>query len=256
MHAIRAVAFDLWGTLISDEPASWERRVLLRNDRLIAMLAAAGVRVAPEQLREAQRRGWSDAEVIRDRGGDISSRDQVTRFLEHLELGLAGRLPHDVFDRIAHTYAEALVESPPAMVPGARAALEACRAAGTRTALVSNTGSTPGRVLRRTLSSHGLANLIDVWVFSDEIRLSKPVPDIFRHAVRALGVPPSDCLFVGDTPKLDVVGGKAAGMWVLQVGDKSGDGGPDPDVRSHDLTGFVQVLAAAGLYLAPVRGER
>ncbi len=219
---------------------------------MVGLLAGLGCRAEPEALRDAYRAGWQQAEVVRATGIDVSSREQVVLFLDALDPALRPALSPGQFQAIADEYAEGLVSWPPDAVPGAAEALAACRAAGTRTALVSNTGSTPGRVLRRTLRTLGLAEYLDVWVFSDEIRLSKPVPAIFKHTLAALHTDPAETLFVGDTPELDVIGAKAAGMWMLQLGLKSGPG-PRADLRAADLRGFVAALHRAGLQLAPAR---
>jgi len=47
---------------------------------------------------------------------------------------------------------------------------------------------------------------------SAEVGLSKPDPEFFRHAARALGVDPRDCLHFGDREELDGIGARAAGM--------------------------------------------
>lgn len=256
MTIIRAVAFDLWGTLIVDTPGSLRRRTELRTERLLVALAGAGYPATSESLLAAYRLGWSRAEESRRPGLDISSRRQVELFLEALQPGLPSRLAAAEIDRIADVYAEALLDLPPPLIPGAAEALDFCRERDVRTALVSNTGQTPGRVLRRALRSLGLAGRIDVWVFSDEIGLSKPAPAIFRHAVSALGVRPEETLFVGDTPDLDVAGARAAGMRILQVGSGNGVSAPPPDLVLPDLRGFARALHAAGFVLAPARGDR
>ncbi len=254
MRAIRSVAFDLWGTLIADDADFFERRIRLRSERMLAALAAAGCRKMPDELRAAYRAGWFRAEEVRRTGLDVSSRQQVALFLDALEPGLALRIERCAAERIGEVYTETLIEMPPDPVPGALEALRACHQAGARTALVSNTGQTPGRVLRRTLAKLGLAGFIDVWLFSDEIRLSKPNPAIFRHLLGMLGTAPGETLFVGDTPELDVLGARAAGLPVLQIGEKRG-GGPPPDGRSRDLCGFVATLRTMGLCLSPTDRE-
>ena len=50
-----------------------------------------------------------------------------------------------------------------------------------------------------------------LWI-SAEIGKAKPDPAIFLMASSALGVPPGQCLFVGDREDDDVAGARAAGM--------------------------------------------
>jgi putative hydrolase of the HAD superfamily len=215
-------------------------------------LLAYSIDARISDIRAAYREASRRAEAIRDTGLDVSSREQVGFFLDALNLADDYSTDQAMLDRIGDEFAEGLVASPPRAVPGAGEALAACRAAGTRTALVSNTGQTPGRVLRRILRALDLAGGIDVWVFSDEIRLSKPIPAIFRHVLGALHSEPGETLFVGDTPELDVIGARAAGMPMLQVGYRKGEG-PPPDYQAPDLRGFAETLRRMGLQLAPSR---
>ncbi len=246
MRRIRAVAFDLWGTLVTDTDDLWEHRIAVRARRMQAGLRAHGLDASFDDVRAAYRHAWQASEAIRARGLDVRNREQLHFFLDALDPTFRKGLLPEMEERLGDEYAEGLTLWPPDAIPGAREALEWCREQGLRTALVSNTGQTPGRVLRRTLNALGLAELIDVWVFSDEVGLSKPYPAIFRHTAGALGVQPGEVLFVGDTPGLDVIGAQAAGMPVLQVGRKPDLGRP-ADYRLPDLRGFGAAVRAMGL---------
>jgi len=70
-------------------------------------------------------------------------------------------------------------------------ALRLARAAGTRTALLSNSW---GNDYPREL----FAELFDAVVISAEVGLRKPDEAIFRHAVGLLGLAPADCVFIDD----------------------------------------------------------
>lgn len=57
----------------------------------------------------------------------------------------------------------------------------------------------------------GLAGRARAIVSGDTTPFSKPHPGPLLHAARLLGVPPSDCVYVGDDHR-DIVAGRAAGM--------------------------------------------
>jgi putative hydrolase of the HAD superfamily len=70
-------------------------------------------------------------------------------------------------------------------------ALRKARAAGVRTCLLSNSwGNTYPREL--------FDELFDAVVISSEVRLRKPDPAIFQHALDLIGLPPHECAFVDD----------------------------------------------------------
>ncbi|OQO92373.1 haloacid dehalogenase [Saccharomonospora piscinae] len=83
-----------------------------------------------------------------------------------------------------------------------RAALTA-REKGLRTALLSNASGGPEA--RRGLG------WLDVVVFSGEVGLAKPAPEVYRLTAARLGVGTAECVFVDDAPR-NVAGAVAVGM--------------------------------------------
>lgn len=71
---------------------------------------------------------------------------------------------------------------------------------------------------RLDLSLHttGLAHYFEASVAGDEVASGKPHPDLFEEAARRLGLDPSSCLAVEDSPT-GIVAAAAAGMEVLAV---------------------------------------
>jgi putative hydrolase of the HAD superfamily len=70
----------------------------------------------------------------------------------------------------------------------------------------------PADKQRRKLEVLDLTARLGVALISDAIGLAKPDPRIFLRAAEALGVDPSDCVFIGDNPEKDVLGSAAVGM--------------------------------------------
>jgi putative hydrolase of the HAD superfamily len=58
----------------------------------------------------------------------------------------------------------------------------------------------------------GLTGLLSCIVLSEEIGVRKPDPGIFKHAAQGLGIPPSHCLYVGDSLSSDILGAQNAGL--------------------------------------------
>ena len=99
----------------------------------------------------------------------------------------------------------------------AQALLDALRSRGLKTGLVANSWPEPARLLRADVEAFGLAELLDVIVFSEEVGFRKPQPEIFLHALEELGVDPIDAMFVGDRLDTDVRGAAAVGMATVQA---------------------------------------
>lgn len=96
------------------------------------------------------------------------------------------------------------------------ALLEALRDRGLKVGLVSN-ALDPPHLLHRDLEQMGVAQRLDVAVFSSEVGYRKPHASIFRRALDAVGVQPSATLFVGDSLVNDVAGASALGMRTCQA---------------------------------------
>jgi putative hydrolase of the HAD superfamily len=110
------------------------------------------------------------------------------------------------------------------------ALLESLRERGFLVGLVSNAFDPPD-LLHRDLAQLGVAERLDVAVFSSEIGRRKPDPAIFEHALGVIGVDAAETLFVGDNLANDIAGAAALGMHTCQAvwfqADQSGAAEPD-----------------------------
>jgi putative hydrolase of the HAD superfamily len=209
---LKAIAFDLWETLITDTPELSRQQERLRLTRMEEILRARGHEAVAERIEHAYRALWHRChDLYWSADVDIPCRRQIEHFLE--ELGLEPRsFDADVLEELEQAYAHAALDVLPAVVDGAPATLAELKARGFGVGLISNTGRTPGYVLRRILDSLGLADMIDVMVFSNEHGHCKPQPSIFEELRRGLGVAYHELVFVGDNLYVDVHGAQRCGM--------------------------------------------
>jgi putative hydrolase of the HAD superfamily len=126
------------------------------------------------------------------------------------------------------------------------ALLETLRDRGLKLGLVSNAIDPPD-LLHRDLDELGVAQRLDVAVFSSEVGRRKPDPSIFRRALDALGVAPERAMMVGDRVAIDVAGAKALGMKTCQalwfVADEVEE--PEPDYRAFSQMDVVTAVSRA-----------
>ena len=179
MAAIQTVLFDLDGTLIDS--------IRLILDSYHHTLAAHGV---PPR---------TDEDWLRGVGTPLSVqfaewRDDLGKLEAMVATYRAYNLAHH--DRMVTVY------------PGVVAAIEAIRAAGRRTGLVTSKnrqGALRGLTLVR------LEAMMDVLVCADEVTNPKPHPEPVEKAVALLGADPATTVYVGDSIH-DMVSGRAAGV--------------------------------------------
>lgn len=209
MSRISAVAFDLWETILTNSPEASRIQKTLRVARIAEEFAIESLEIDADRVERAHTEVWTRChELYWSRDLDIPTRTQI----EHLLDALESSDRHDLIERLEQIYSEAMLEHPPQLVEGARETIEWCRANRLRTGIVSNTGRTPGRVLRTLLDRLGLGSSFDTMIFSNEVGVCKPKPEIFERLIADLEVEPENAVFIGDNPHADVAGAAAAGM--------------------------------------------
>ena len=125
-----------------------------------------------------------------------------------------------------------------------QALLDALRDRGLKTGLVSNTME-PRWLLLRDLAEQRLDERLDVVVFSSDLGIRKPRPEIFLRALDELRVAPERVLFVGDRLDADVRGARAVGMRTVQAmwyrAEEDVDG-VEPDFRAFTQFDVLNIV--------------
>lgn len=87
----------------------------------------------------------------------------------------------------------------------------------------------------KLLKNHSLDKLLDLIVVSGAVNKRKPSPEVFKSALKFLGVTASETVFVGDTLDADIEGPKAVGMktvYIQRRNEKTGKVHPDQTIKS------------------------
>lgn len=199
MTGVAAVLFDLDGTLL-DRAAS-----------LAAFLGGQYQRFSKD-LGRVDAATWRDRFVALDERGYVHKSIVYPKILE--EFGGAREaseaLLNDYRER-SSSYARAF--------PGMRETFDALRARELKLGIITN-GETEFQT--RNIRALGLDSLVDEILISEREGLRKPDAALFQRAAQRLGVPPAQCLFLGDNPVADVLGAHGAGMraaWFCPSGE-------------------------------------
>ena len=230
MKQLEAVTLDFWGTLVI-------ARHSLRHMRLDC-LAARLPHVPRAEIEAAYAVAWQAYEGVRHQGIGLATPTMLSYVLERL--GVALSPPH--YLAVCTAWDEAIVHTPPPLLPGAAGMLAELRRRRLLVGLISDTGISTGASIRRVLADYGLLSAFDWLTFSDEIGVTKDTPFPFRHTLAALDVAPQRAVHVGDMPETDIRGAHAAGMMaalVLESSDRRDgippSGGQSPEIGHADL---------------------
>jgi putative hydrolase of the HAD superfamily len=246
---LAVVTFDFWETLVRDSPDNIARARTRRLESLRGVLARAGCQHPWPALEQAHERcGVEMTERFWSDNREPSIAHQVRLFFDCLESGLCDRLDGEILADAVNAYGSPAFEYPPDLMPGARDALRALAARGLRLGIVSNTGRTPGVVLRRILARYDVLRYFETVAisYSDEVGFRKPDARIFTRTLDALGVAPGRALHVGDNPQADVAGARACGMRTAHYAIAGRAPSSLADVVVGDLAELPERLRALG----------
>lgn len=237
---LRAVAFDLWETLIADPPGRGQQRADERVRRVEIALRDGGWPAPPDAIADAFQAAVDGLVAVHQDNLDLDAAERLQLFYRHLDPTLRPEhdLPPDSRDAITEAIHGGSRYVPPELLPGSLETLTALRDSGLRLALVSNVGFSPGAVIRELLADLGLARFFTAQIYSDETRAWKPHARMFDACVFALGVSARETAFVGDRPEADILGAQQFGMGLaVQVGGR----------RSEGIRAAIELEGVAGL---------
>jgi putative hydrolase of the HAD superfamily len=229
-----AILFDLGHTLMD---WTWDDDLLVAGHRagleaIHRHSAPAAEALTSRYLREAQLHDWEAVEeveypglvrtMLQEVGVEVDD-DGLVRFLEAEHAAWAPA-------RKVASMSEALLDS--------------MRDRGLRTGLVSNAWD-PRWLMERELASMGLLERLDAIVFSSEVGVRKPRPEIFRRVLDELGVEPVRSVFVGDRLEADIKGAGGLGMTTVQAmwfRAEEDAGVAEPDYRAFTMVDVLTIV--------------
>jgi putative hydrolase of the HAD superfamily len=209
---LKAVTFDLWGTLIKEKPEGTLRAKAERIRRIGEVLRSEQIIMDPAAIGRAYAAVGERLVPLWETHRDIGARGQVELLLDILQIDKSVPRAESMMDRLVEAYTHPILSELPVPINGAPDVLATLDSRGLRLAVICNTGRTPGKILRIILERLNLSKHLSVQTFSDELGLRKPRPEIFEHTLAALGVKHQEALHVGDTLASDIAGALALGM--------------------------------------------
>jgi FMN phosphatase YigB (HAD superfamily) len=216
--ACRAILLDFGGTLDADG-VTWK-------ERMRALYRAAGLDVTGTRFDGAFYA--ADDALVGAIPRELDLASTVHRLVAGVHRGL-GLAPDDTAEAIGCRFTEDTLAR-----ARSRAPLLGALGAHRPLAVVANFYGNLDAVCAEASIRPYFAAVID----SEVAGSSKPDPRIFQTALRALGVPPGEALFVGDSLPRDMAGARAVGMPHVWLAADAASGGPccagDPVIRALD----------------------
>lgn len=181
------IIFDMDGLLIDSEPV-WDE---------------ARARMAAERGKP-----WNQDDHYAVMG--VSTQEWVDYMRERLSLEMSDQAIQDeIINQMGAIYAEEIPFRPGAVE------LIQWAAANHRTALASGS---PRKLIDAIVTDERISGCFEVTFSADEVGLGKPDPAVYLKTAEVLGVPPTACVVLEDSPN-GVLSGQRAGMFVINVPD-------------------------------------
>jgi len=223
------VTFDLWETLIFDDPEKDEARGRLRYEGLQVALEDYGINLPMDDVKRGYEQSGPKLQDVWDSNEEVPIMDQVSLVVE-LAAGRPITINRDWIPVLEKAYVDPIFAIPPKLNTNAPKVLQELRSRRYKIGLISNTGRSPGEALRRLLQTYGVMKFFDAAVFSNELRRRKPDRMVFDYAAHLLGTETRSVVHIGDNPEADYWGAKNAGMRAILLEQDSLDisrWGPD-----------------------------
>ncbi len=186
-HAIKAVIFDLDGTLIDSETNYFEAERKL--------LAEYGVNSFDFETKKKYI-GKSTKDILEDFKKNYSIEESI-----------------ETFTKKKNKYYLNIAKNNTVVFPEMHKFLDLLKANNYPIALASGSST---EIIDEILFITGLKNFFDVTLSSESVKKGKPAPDVFLETAKLLQIPPENCLVLEDT-NYGVEAAKNASMYCIAI---------------------------------------
>lgn len=197
---IKAVTLDFWDTIFKmDFEIDLNGLRIKKLEEIlkkynVALPQEDVIKIYREVHKEFDRRWIEDCVTL-------TTAEVLTMILEKIPV----KISDDDFNMLVDVFQNAILVNPPALMDGSKKAIEQM-AKKYKLGIISDTGFSPGKVLKKILEENGIINYFSVMIFSDEFGRSKPFEGNFKHAADVLGCSISEMAHIGDNERTDVFG--------------------------------------------------
>jgi len=208
--SLELITIDFWNTLF--DASNGSDRNEYRVNEMKNEISRLGIHIDDEQYQKIMEKSWEYFNEIWKNQLRTPTAEESVKFFTG-ELNLPKNSP--AAERILKVFAESILYFPPKLIIGVREALDKL-AQNYKLAIVSDTGFSPGSVLKRLMYENDILYYFSAFSFSDETKVAKPHRRAFTTVLDELGIKPENALHIGDIEDTDIKGAKSVGMAVIR----------------------------------------
>ncbi|MBY9004479.1 MAG: HAD family hydrolase [Candidatus Lokiarchaeota archaeon] len=209
---IKAITFDLWNTLFENISYSDIRLKLISNK-----IEFKNKNLSSDNIKESYESNFLflNPEEKVNKIHHVFTEKRFINLLSDINVKMSNTEIIEIVKKLE----DMMLNNPPPLKPNVKKTLESL-APKYKIGLISDTGITPGRVLKQALEHHEILQFFDTLIFSDEIGVYKPHPLPFQTALKNLAVPAELSIHIGDLIDTDIVGAKNFNMSAIWVNNE------------------------------------
>ena len=236
---IKAITFDLWNTLFENISYS-ESRILFISD----VLEKKDSTLSIEKIKKSFESNFSFLSPM-EKVDDFNHVYNENRF-KNLLFNLNVKMTDAEVKVMVKKLEDIMLSNPPPLKPNVKKTLESLKPSY-KIGLISDTGITPGSVLRKALEYHDILHFFETLIFSDEIGVYKPHNLPFKKALKNLVVSAENSIHIGDLIDTDIIGAKNYNMQAIWVNNENDENAlrkesVKPDYIVKDLIEILSIV--------------
>lgn len=207
---IKAITIDFWNTIF--DSSNGRARNSYRQRVLVNQIDVFGINVMQDQYEKAMSATWKYFEEHWEKNHRTPSSEECVNFIWNFL-----SLPEDqeVMKPVVDAFEDSVLVHPPKIIPGVEEALQKLSEKHPL-GLISDTGFSPGTILKELMNRNGLDKYFTSYSFSNETGVSKPHEKAFHAALEPMGQLPENGVHIGDIEGTDIVGAKNIGMKAIR----------------------------------------
>jgi HAD superfamily hydrolase (TIGR01549 family) len=214
--ALKLITIDFWNTLF--DSSNGKQRNEMRQHVLLSEIKKFNRTISEVEFNEALKESWNYFNTIwMNELRTPTPYDTVKFFWDYL------KLPFDSesIEIIEKVFSESSLNYPPNMNPGVKESLKEL-SKNYKLGIISDTGFTPGSLLRELLKRFEILEYFSGFSFSDETGVSKPHPKAYTTLLEHYKIKADEALHIGDIERTDIFGAKSLGMKAIKYcGDET-----------------------------------
>jgi len=233
---IKAITFDLWNTLF--ENVSYSD---LRLNILSKYLKKRGIKIPQTSLIELYNNFFNfinpKFKVLPQH--HVYTKERVFYLFEELDISINSL----EVEQIVNGIEAAMLENPPALKKGVKDTISVL-SQDYKLGIISDTGITPGRIIRIILKKYGILKFFLTTIFSDEIGYYKPHSKVFEIALDNLRCQPEHSIHIGDLIETDIKGAKNYNMRAILISNSLQIDNFDirPDYKINEISEVIEIV--------------